>query len=244
MKRTVLILGAGASSDYGYPLWGPLRQQMLDLDIEKFLSTEVELRDSDIAAHKQAHVEFCEFAQSNTSITLDRIIYKIDQPKEKHLNPTGHLLINIAGLLLAKIERENKDAEWVTKFQEVLVEYLVKNCDPDKPGQNLLSGLTVVSLNYDRVFEHFISHNFYKKMVDHQSYNLPSTGIATTFSRKNQLKVFKPHGYICHLGSQNSVSQVGMNPDLSISRINTLFPKIKKYQPAQTPRKSSKNTPN
>jgi hypothetical protein len=214
MKNTVLILGAGASVDYGYPLWGPLRQQMLDLDIGDFLSTEVGLDGTEIAAHKEAYEEFCRLAISNPTHTLDRIIYKIDQPKDKHLKPTGHLIINIAGLLLAKVELERKDGGWVTKFQNVLVEHLVTKDDFNKPDQNLLSNLTVVSLNYDRVFEHFISHNFYKNMVDHPSYKLPSAGSAITFSRRNQLKVFKPHGYICQLGGQNSLSRVGMNQDL------------------------------
>ena len=214
MKNTVLILGAGASVDYGYPLWGPLRQQMLDLDIGDFLSTEVELNGTQITEHKEAYEEFRSFAISNPTYTLDRIIYSIDQPKDKHHEPTGHLIINIAGLLLAKVELEKKDGGWVTKFQNVLIEHLVTKDDSNKSDQNLLSNLTVVSLNYDRVFEHFISHDFYKKMVDHPSYDQQHAGTATTFSRRNQLEVFKPHGYICQLESQNSVSNVGMNQDL------------------------------
>jgi hypothetical protein len=221
MKNTVLILGAGASVDYGYPLWGPLRQQMLDIDIGDFLATEVGLHGPELAVHKEAYEEFCGFAISNPTDTLDRIVYRIDQPKNKHLNPTGHLIINIAGLLLAKVELKKKDGGWVTKFQNVLVEHSVTKNDSNKPAQNLLSNLTVVSLNYDRVFEHFISHDFYRKMVDHRSYNLTSVGSAITFSRRNNLQVFKPHGYICQLGSQNSVSHVGMNPDLALTNTTT-----------------------
>ncbi len=217
MKNTVLILGAGASVDYGYPLWGPLRQQMLDLDIGDFLATEVELDGPELAAHKEAYEEFCGFAISNPTDTLDRIIYRIDQPKHKHLKPTGHLIINIAGLLLAKVELEKRDGGWVTKFQNVLIEYLVTKSDSNKSAQNLLSNLTVVSLNYDRVFEHFISRDFYKEMNHHPSYNLPDLGSATTFSRSNQLQVCKPHGYICQLGSQNNLSNPGMNPDLVLT---------------------------
>ncbi len=219
MKNTVLLLGAGASVDYGYPLWGPLRQQMLDLDIGNFLATEVELDGAAITAHKEAYEEFYSLAISNPTDTLDRIIERIDRPKGKHLKPTGHLIINIAGLLLAKVELEKKDGGWVTKFQNVLVEHLVTEYDSNKPDQNLLSNLTVVSLNYDRVFEHFISHDFYKKMIAHPSYNLTHAVPATTFSRSNQLNVFKPHGYICQLGTQNSVSHVGMNHDLVLSNM-------------------------
>jgi len=38
MEKTVLILGAGASYDYGYPLWGQLRKKLINLDVKKFLS--------------------------------------------------------------------------------------------------------------------------------------------------------------------------------------------------------------
>ncbi len=187
---------------------------MLGLDIEAFLSTEVGLNGTEIAEHKAAHEEFCVFANRNPAHTLDQIIYRIDQPKEKHLNPTGHLRINIAGLLLAKAELEKKDAGWIATLQQVLIDHLVAKADPDNPSQNLLSDLTVVSLNYDRAFEHFISHDFYARMVSHSSYSLPSAGAATTFFRQNRLQVLKPHGYICHLGSQNSLSRAGMNRDL------------------------------
>lgn len=221
MKNTVLILGAGASADYGYPLWGALRQQMLNLDIDNFLATVDQLNQTEIAKHKKAYEEFRNFAISNPSDTLDRIIYRIDQPKYKHQNPTGHLIINIAGLLLAKVEREKKDGEWVTKFQNILVDHLITKNDPNKPDQNLLSNLTVVSLNYDRVFEHFISHDFYTKMIDHQSYNLPDSGYASALSQRNQLSVFKPHGYICQLRSQNDLSKVGMNRDLLLVSTHT-----------------------
>jgi len=220
MKKTVLILGAGASADYGYPLWGPLREQMLDLDIETFLINEVGLDEAETAAHKAVYEEFLDFAASHPAFTLDQIIHRIDLPKAKHLNPTGHLLVNIAGYLLAEIEIAKRDAGWVTEFQELLVEYLISNADSSNPSQNLLSDFSVVSLNYDRVFEHYISHDFYKKMVAHPAYNIPSAGMAITFSRGNQLQVYKPHGYICHLGNQNSVSKVGMNRDLILTNTN------------------------
>ena len=222
MKNTVLVLGAGASVDYGYPLWEPLRQQMLNLDIDDFLLKQVLVTGSQFDAHREAYREFRTFASSNPSDTLDQIVYRIDQPKNKHLNPTGHLLINIAGHLLAKVELEKKDGGWVTDFQEVLVDYLVTSSNPNAPDANLLSTLNVVSLNYDRVFEHFISHDFYR-MSRRSSIRTVYLQLALLrhSRRSNQLNVFKPHGYICSLGSQNNTSHVGMNQNLVLSNTTT-----------------------
>ena len=222
MRKTVVILGAGASADYGYPLWGQLKHQVLDLNIRDFLGKEVQLKSRpDFDSHVSVYEEFCNFATRNNEDTLDQIIYKIDQPKEKHLKPTGHLLINIAGFILAKIELNKRDGGWVTKLQDIFIEYLIAETDLSSPDRNLFANLTIVSLNYDRVFEHFISRNFYQKMIEHASYSIPAAGIATTFSRGNKLDVLKPHGYICGLGNQNNVSHVGMNPDLVLSNAVT-----------------------
>ena len=75
MKKTVVILGAGASADYGYPLWTPLRQKIIDLDIDEFLTNEAKLSSgTEFDAHKKAYEEFCSFANSNDDDTLDQII--------------------------------------------------------------------------------------------------------------------------------------------------------------------------
>ena len=89
------------------------------------------------------------------------------------------------------------------------------SCEPAET--NHLAHLTVISLNYDRVFEHYISRNFYRVLLGHDEYNPPDLRFSVSFSRANQLSVIKPHGYISALATQNSVDHVGMHLDLAIT---------------------------
>ncbi|UWR51654.1 hypothetical protein [Phaeobacter inhibens] len=216
MKKTVIILGAGASADYGFPLWAGLKQQMLDLDLDKELSETLNLRPEEVEAHKTAFGEFQQHLTREPDATLDRIAFLIDQPKSKHLRPTGHYLINLAGYLLSKIECEKQDGKWVSEFQTVLLDYLASQSAQFEAEQNHLQNLTVISLNYDRVFERFVSNGFFKRLIEHSEYDPPSLAFSINFSRNNRLSVLKPHGYISGLAYDNGVSHVGMNNDLVI----------------------------
>ncbi len=216
MKKTVLVLGAGASADYGYPTWSELREQMLALDLDAVLKENLSLDEKDFDSHKAAHEEFRELSDRHPDATLDRIVFLIDKPKTKHLEPTGHLLINLAGYLLAKVELEGTDGGWVTELQDLLVELLARGSSKEPAERNRLENLTVVSLNYDRSFEHFVSRGFYGKLRDHADYKPPDLRFSITFSRQNRLSVLKPHGYISALSDQNSVHRVGMNRDLIV----------------------------
>lgn len=124
MKNTVLILGAGASVDYGYPLWSELKEQMRHFDIEAILKDGLQLDHKNIDQHRTAYEEFRGILESQPNATLDSIAAAIDKPKTKHLNPTGYLLINLAGYLLAQVEMKGKDGRWVTEFQKLLVDRL------------------------------------------------------------------------------------------------------------------------
>ena len=194
MKKTVIILGAGASADYGFPLWSGLKQQMLDLDLDKELSETLNLLPEEVEAHKTAFGEFQQHLTREPDATLDRIAFLIDQPKSKHLRPTGHYLINLAGYLLSKIECKKQDGNWVSEFQTVLLDYLASQSAQFGPEHNHLQNLTVISLNYDRVFERFVSSGFFKRLIEHSDYDPPSLGFSINFSRNNKLSVLKPHG--------------------------------------------------
>jgi len=221
MTKTVLILGAGASSDYGYPLWGPLKKQMIDLKIDDFLDDIEGLTDEERVSHEKAYEEFLNIQQKNDSYTLDRIVYEIDKPKTKHLAPTGHFLINIAGYILAKVEAQRIDAGWVTEFQKILIDHLIANRTTHNAQQNVFSDITVISLNYDRVFEHFISDQFYKKLIEDQRYIPENLPYSINLSRYTNLKIIKPHGYICSLKNNNNFERVGMNQSLRIDGNST-----------------------
>lgn len=221
MKKTVLILGAGASYDYGYPLWDGLKEQMIQFNIGRVLKDELNLPEDNVDAHRNAHNEFIEYVGKYPDATLDSIVYEIDKDKSKHLNPTGHLLINIAGYILAQYELVGKDGGWVTALQDILVDYMAEQSNHSQPNTNMLSNLTVVSLNYDRVFEYYITNDFYVKLLDNQGYSPSGLRYSIEYASNNQLELYKPHGFICMLQNKNDVKRAGMNIDLNISGANT-----------------------
>lgn len=221
MKKTVLILGAGASYDYGYPLWASLRKRLIALDVSNLLTKIYGLSDEDIEAHVKAYDQFKEFIKSNPDFTLDQIIYEIDKPKSKHFNPTGHFLINLTGYLLAQDELRIIDGKWITDFQESLISYIAKSSSSLDPSKNALGKLSIVSLNYDRAFEHFVSQDFFRKLLDHPEYVPADLSYSIMLSTFTQLAVYKPHGYITSIQNNNTIGHIGMNPDLSLSNTTT-----------------------
>jgi hypothetical protein len=221
MQNTAIILGAGSSKDYGYPLWGALKEQMIALNIGEYLEQISGLTAQDISDHKDAHAEFLQLQEQNPDYTLDRIVYEIDKPKAKHISPTGHYIINIAGHLLASIEIQNNHIGWVSEMQAILVEYLATNYKNDSSGGNPLSEIVVISLNYDRVFEYFIADRFFEHLVNDYRYEPSNLAESITLAKNTRLRILKPHGYICGLSNNNSSKSAGMNLDLGISDHST-----------------------
>lgn len=217
MKKTVLILGAGASADFGYPTWWPLKKQLNELEIQSFLTEIGGLDEAEIDAHKNAFEEFSLLAQKCPEYTLDHIIYEMDRPKEKHLAPTGHYVINIVGHLLAKCEVQVSEGRWIAELQQHLVDYVAETFSPSTPEHelNLLKNLTIISLNYDRTFEHFIREGFYSKVVDHEGYQPQDLRQSINFSRANFLQILQPHGYMCALPAAHSNVKIGMLDNLA-----------------------------
>lgn len=216
MKKTVVILGAGASMDYGYPLWGRLKEQLIDFNFDQFVQTVGGFTAREIDEYKAVHAEFLELHKKNPEHTLDRIAYEIDRPKDKHLHPTGYKLITMTGFLLARVEMAKQTTGWVPDFQKLLVNHLVVSAAKTELEANFLDQLTIVSLNYDRSFEYFVSKDFYPKVIAHGSY-LPRDFVSSkALSINNRLRVLKPHGYICQ-PPNNGSAEVGVQPNLLIS---------------------------
>lgn len=209
MNNTVIILGAGTSADYGYPLWESLKNQMIGFDVRDQLSITVGLDEDELQLHEVAHQEFITILDNNPDFTLDQIVYQMDRPKERHLNPIGHRVINIAGYLLSLVELENRRDGWITEFQSVLVDYVANKSGDFGSTTNLLDNLVVVSLNYDRAFNHFVSDDFFPRLVAHASYQPPSLRFSIELSKSNRLKLIKPHGFLVGLTDKDRKRNAG-----------------------------------
>lgn len=222
MENTVLILGAGASCDYNYPLWGELKQQLIDFDFDLFFDQVGEFRDEEMKEYRKVHSEFLNLERQNSDHTLDRIAFQIDLPKEKHRHPTGYRLMTMTGFLLAQIEMKNIAQGWVSDFQKILIDHLVFSIANRDCDTNFLDNLTIISLNYDRSFEHLVSLKFYDRLIGHSDYQpTQGFGFSKTLSVRNSLRVLKPHGYICQPPS-NASAEVGVQPSLTISETQAI----------------------
>lgn len=149
----VLVLGAGASVDYGYPLWKSLKEELVtklnDSNFDK--ETDKKLADKWLTAIKD----------SSNEQTLDSII------SESYKNIIERNWIsNIVMRLLSECERkdkENSEKKWICLFADKFVELLDAELLKDDRGQNalnLLANFKVVSLNYERCF----SYHFFPKI--------------------------------------------------------------------------------
>lgn len=219
MRNTVLILGAGASADFGIPLWGELREQLNTLNIVDFLGEITDLTEDEKKAHTEAFSEYLDWSKRRPDYTLDRTVYEIDKNKDQHLHPTGHLVINIVGYLIAKLENQISDGGWVTEFQNYLVEFVADASRSLKPSSavDLLQNLTVVSLNYDRIFENFIAVDFFQKLIEHDAYQPTDLRQSKELATKTELKLYRPHGYICSLPNGHHNRGVGMGNTLGVT---------------------------
>lgn len=149
---TVLILGAGASAPYGYPLGSDLKDKIIhslnamvenengwveELDVDPFLVSEFtkKFEDSkrpsiDSFLDKQKE----DFTQIGKIAIVDAIA-KCEDPK-----------IRDPKRLKSDIKMDEKD-DWYTYLVEILYE-----CDVDDVGKNL----SIISFNYDRSLEYFL----------------------------------------------------------------------------------------
>ena len=131
----------------------------------------------------------------------------------------------MAGYLLARVEldpHKQQHKGWVSEFQKLLIEYVLEKSNTYGSDRNYLEPLTVISLNYDRSFEHHMSKDFFAALLDYASYQ-PEGGVgySRTLSIRNTLKLNQPHGYMCRLKSGKGPLEVGMLRDLTFSYANS-----------------------
>lgn len=150
-NNIVLILGAGASCDFGYPLGDELKIKVIQaLSNSKFQS---ELKNAyqyrpDIDDLIKAFIEDLKI----TKASIDRFLAKSEKAYQK-LGKVGIIKV------IADCENDNRIFQNTNSWYKVLYNLMDGHSDLDKFEGNNLSILT---FNYDRSLEHF----FFSQLVD------------------------------------------------------------------------------
>ncbi len=180
--RTVFVLGAGASYDYGFPLGSELKEKIINL-LKISLNdwggidgkTDANVFFSSITTHKVWGIDqriFSDAAQIIRKglpgkLSIDEFIGL----RNKEVNVTKLAKLAIA-YLITKAEKDSKlmlnertanfnmlaeDGSWYHKFWHFLSEGII--------GENIyrifdetINPVTIITFNYDRSLEHFLFH--------------------------------------------------------------------------------------
>lgn len=183
-KRTVLILGAGASKPYGFPLGSQLRDDVIritDNHLHSFVFEKCGVKRGDVSVFAK------ELSQSGYS-SADAFI-----ENRKKWTKIGK--VAMAFSLLATESDSKTNLFPPNQPQDHWYETLWSLIKAPTLNDFLAQPLTLVTFNYDRSFEHYFSH------VLSNNFNIPLAEAAKS------LPIFHVHG---HLG-EYSASEYGQS---------------------------------
>ena len=166
-RPTVLILGAGASAIYGFPLGAELKQKMLG-----YLNRKAEARMTTLGFDKETVAAFRESLKYSQHPTIDIFL----EHKTSFRDLGSHL---IASTIMPLESPDNlfPKRDWYWDLYNVL------RFDQDEPE---VQTLAVVTLNFDRSFEHIMT-----KTID---FNVHEKRLADAHAKREQVRVVHAHG--------------------------------------------------
>lgn len=152
MKKTntVLILGAGASVDFGYPLGNELKERVAGVFDEEFRK---QLRDGYGFRPGIHHLidKFIEDLSSDRALTIDRFLAK----STLEYKSFGKVAITKVIMDCEDEDQLFKQDSWYNTLYSIINEYpMLEGVSKNK--------LSVVTFNYDRSLEHFL----YQRLLD------------------------------------------------------------------------------
>ena len=178
---TVIILGAGASKDYRFPLWDELKDELM-----KYLKNHKSFLFRD---HLMDNYWFNELENlKNKNKTLDQMVYDSnDRDKSDYIMKLVTLII--VNFEILDLDRNKKN--WIEELSEMY--YL----NVPKSGFNLFpKNINIITYNYDRCFEHHFTNNYMKKSYELLDTQPHYTDKLRYYQKTSSLKIFHPHGCI------------------------------------------------
>lgn len=152
-KKTILILGAGASHGYGFPLGGGLRQMILSLRDNEYASNAMEFG-------PQAIRKFVDAFKASQSYSIDSFLGRRPEFAEIGKAAIAFVLLQCEGK--ADLLDENNSDHWY--------QYLVNQLTTDAWESFDPSWLSIVTFNYDRSLVQYlataIQYNYNKSLEE------------------------------------------------------------------------------
>ena len=208
-EKTVIILGAGASSDYNFPLWVDLRKDIITqisrIDEKDNIYNKYDL-DEYLEKNKVILKEWLDIFKNSDfdKKTVDELLYETedllgDVAKKYPILQLISLIIGEYEVLSLSINTK----KWIEIFSDKFVDYLKsKRSTADvsndiKFVKQCVENINIVSFNYDRAFEYFFYKNFVNKFKE--GLNKKNMIYEQFYDNGSVLKVirfFHPHGAI------------------------------------------------
>lgn len=176
--NTVLILGAGASFDFGYPLGEDLKTQVIRILSDSKFQEELKYGYGPRAGMELLIPEFVTDLEKDKALTIDRFLAK----SEKAYKTLGKVAIAKA---IISCEDDAEIFQNNNSWYKVLYSIIDGYPDLSKFGANRLSILT---FNYDRSLEHF----FFSQLLG--DYREPDQNTIISLVRK--IPIIHLHGRI------------------------------------------------
>lgn len=202
-KPTIVIMGAGASRDYGFPLWGELKQIILNYCDNNPFSKVIEA---------PTLLEISKAAESVTETSsIDSVVTEFGEDAYQGFQA----ILGLAILEAEAADLEKSSTGWIETFRSKLARTIIslENKSLDDAIKAMIN-LRFFSLNYDRTFQHRFVEPFFddiqqgfskgnaRKIKERRTDGLIQRSAIGTFN------LFQPHGTF---GQSRASGQLGLN---------------------------------
>lgn len=179
-KPTVLILGAGASADYGFPLWVDLKQQFYNCLVGNGIF--------DLSGHPGAS-HWIDVLRTSDGKTIDNLAAEAPDDGVELFQ----LLIVSLLSEQEKHDKNNRRSGWIEKLSFVYCNLLSQHAMDKFQIRKLFQNLKIVSFNYERCFHNRFSRPVLKHVEQLYKNTITKNAIIEN-ERPRCIHIYQPHG--------------------------------------------------
>lgn len=216
INPTVVILGAGASKDYGFPLWDELKEMML-----KAFSSGTLLGNS-YKSHLGAQywldaLKLDESLTNSKKRSVDELAY---DAHNEGLELFQMFILN-EFLKLEAEDRVSNRFGWIEKLADKYIELIKTNQGDSNSLKQLMENFRVISFNYERSFAWRFNNRVNAEISNifpNRIRSIPLQNIKRNFNR-----IFHPHGCVGMFPKTQEISDSYISIDSKIHTTKILL---------------------